>query len=168
MCLAEGVLGKAKVAHDAVKMDELWDPVHRPRRDVGSEGIHGEVSLEATNLDQDVSVTFLVTGEMRPACRPHHLLLVGEVLSELLDEQAGPAAGSRYVFLAHGIGQVSNTALQIPMRAVEPLQSHQHERGQDVRITPTHGCARGSPEPLGAPPRGYSPTWRIAAEFMQN
>jgi hypothetical protein len=95
-----------------------------------------------------------VRAELRPSGRPHQLLLVREVLGELLDDEARPAAELPGIAGQDGDAQVAKAPVEVAMRAVERAMPGGQEGHLHLHIKLDDAWTRISQAPPGAAPSG--------------
>jgi hypothetical protein len=105
------VLRESEVGRDAVKTDEFRQMEQRQGREGGSQRTPDKVSLEAARLGQQSLMTLSMRFGQRIARGTHDLLFLGEMLGELLDQEAGPVAGLRRVSRVHRTAEAAKAAL---------------------------------------------------------
>jgi hypothetical protein len=131
---AENVLCESEVGRDAVKTDEFRQMEEGQGREGGSQRTPGEVPLEAARLGLQALMTLGVRCGQRIVRGPHDPLLVGEMVGELLDQEAGLVTGLQRISRPHGLGEAVEAGLKVPMRSVEVPKSRHHDRGHAVTV----------------------------------
>ena len=128
MCHAHRELGETKVAPDLVNPQDFREVEERHVRQVETH-LSGniETPLEANEAGEHATVGFSVGGDPRPAVGSHHLLLLGEVLAKLLDQEARPSPSRSQVPFPHRPAKVPEAEFDARVRVVESWKTCRRE-----------------------------------------